>query len=331
MRRERECRTVAPRIRFRKAGATMRLLPSILLAAAALAGCGTANVRFLSTSGSPNGVLLTDGFSTGYSGYTTGSDTVNVGARAGSGEAVGFSQYRPVALRSASWLTWFGNQTVDVDLRDQIRVPITFWVLSAPFNTNQTRANNFWFAMQTTYWPERVGLLFTPTTVRDATANANRSKYLAFTCGASNANMTKIQTDIGFDAGRINVYLVDSVDGSTSRGNACQIGGPFVAIASTAGSDLLSHEIGHDLALTHIDDLTSSFDTTNVMHSASNSRAFLTEGQLFRMHLQPASAINATYGVRPGQTTRDCPRDTVSTTCPPSQKRLWADGTFPAN
>jgi len=304
---------------------------TIILLGAVLSGCGTATVRFVSTSGSPNGVLVTDGFSTNYGGYTTATDKINIGARAGMGEAVGFSQYRPAALQGVSWLTWFGDQTVDVNLHDQIRVPITFWVLSSPFNTNQTRANNFWFAMQTVYWPERVGLLFTPTTVRDATGNANRTKYLAFTCGNGNANMTKMQSDIGFDSGRINIYLVDSVDGSTSRGNACQIGGPFVAIASTAGTDLLSHEMGHDLALTHIDDLTTNFDQTNVMHSASNTRAFLTEGQLFRAHLQPASAINATYGVRPGQVTRDCPRDTVSRTCPAIQKRLWADGTFPAN
>src|SRR5262249_10526376 len=185
------------------------------------------------------------------------------------------------------------------------------------------RPNNFWLGMQTVYWPERGGLLFTPVTVRDATSNSKRTTYLAFTCGNGNANMTNIESDIGFDNGRINVYLVDSVDGSTSRGNACLIGGPFVAIASTAGTDLLSHEMGHDLALTHIDDLTKNFDQTNIMHSASNTRAFITEGQLFRMHLQPASAVNATYGVRPGQTTRDCPRDTVSRTCPAIQKRLW--------
>jgi hypothetical protein len=296
-----------------------------------LSGCGKGIVHFVSTSGSANGALVTDGFSTTYSGYTTQTDKVDVSARAGGGEVVGFSQYRPVALQSVSWLTWFGDQTVDVNLRDQIRVPITFWVLSAPFNTNQTRANNFWFAMQTVYWPERVGLLFTPVTVRDATANVNRTKYLAFTCGTGNANMSGLQNDIGFDSGRINVYLVDSVDGSTSRGNACQIGGPFVAIASTAGTDLLSHEMGHDMALTHIDDLTANFDQTNVMHSASNTRAFLTEGQLFRGHMQPASAVNAIYGARPGQTTRDCPRDTVSRTCPAIQKRLWPDGSFPPN
>jgi hypothetical protein len=309
----------------------MGRISTVILLSVILSGCGTATVHFVSTSGSPNGVLLTDGPSVNYSGYTTAGDKVNVGARSGSGEVVGFSQYRPAALQSISWMTWFGDQTVDVNLGDQIRVPISFWILSAPFATNQTRANNLWFGMQTIYWPERVGLLFTPTTIHDATANTKRGTYLAFTCGNNNANMTQIESDIGFDNGRINVYLVDSVDGSTSRGNACLIGGPFVAIASTAGTDLLSHEMGHDLALTHIDDLTTTFDQTNIMHSASSTRAFVTEGQLFRMHLEPASAINGTYNVRPGQITRDCPRDTVSRQCPAIAKRLWADGTFPTN
>src|SRR3569833_1970510 len=182
-----------------------RILTVILLGFM-LSGCGKATVHFVSTSGSPNGALITDGFGGTYRGFTTSTDTVDVGAHAGSGEVVGFSQYRPVALRSVSWMTWFSNQTVDVNLHDQIRVPITFWVLSTPFGTNQTRANNFWFGMQTVYWPERVGLLFTPTTVKDATANSKRSNYLAFTCGNSNANMTNMESDIGFDSGRINVY-----------------------------------------------------------------------------------------------------------------------------
>jgi hypothetical protein len=310
----------------------MRRFGLTVFLCSALAGCGTGNVRFLSTSGSPNGVLVTDGFSTGYSGYTTGTDSVNIGAQNGDGEAVGFSQYRPVALRTVSWFTLFGDQTIDVNLHDQVSVPMTFWVLSSPFSTNRQRADALWFGMQTTYWPERVGLLFAPSTTRDATANANRSKYLAFTCGSGNANMNNLMTDVGFDAGRINVYIVDSVDGSTSRGNACVIGGSFVAIAATSGTDLLSHEMGHDLGLEHIDDLTKSFDTTNVMHSASNARQFLTEGQLFRAHLQPGSAVNSVYNLRPGQVTRDCPRGTVSKTCPPIEKRLWADGAaWPAN
>jgi hypothetical protein len=306
-----------------------RSIIGAFLVAASVTGCGTATVHFLSTSARPNGVLLTDGFSTTYRGFTTPTDSVNVGRHFGGGEAIGFSEYRPAAHRNVLWLTLFGNQPVDIDLRDQIRVPMTFWVLTTPFSRD--RADDFWFAMQTTYWPERLGLLFTPYQVRDASTNTNAARYRAFTCGNNNANMNGLRNDIGFDAGRVNVYIVDSVDGSTSRGNACEIGGAFVAIAGTAGVDLMSHEVGHNMALTHIDDLTGNFNVTNVMHSASSSRQFLTEGQLFRAHLQPRSAINAVYGVRPGQITRDCPRNDNNRTCPAIEKRLWADGTFPAN
>jgi len=43
--------------------------------------------------------------------------------------------------------------------------------------------------------------------------------------------------------GRINVYVVNLVDGSTARGNACATGGGFVAIAAGSGAELLAHEL----------------------------------------------------------------------------------------
>ena len=70
----------------------------IIVLGAVLSGCGTATVRFVSTSGSPNGVLVTDGFSANYGGYTTATDKVNIGARAGMGEAVGVALGVTVAL-----------------------------------------------------------------------------------------------------------------------------------------------------------------------------------------------------------------------------------------
>ena len=165
----------------------------------------------------------------------------------------------------------------------------------------------------------------------DATVNPAASAWSAFTCGAGNANVAALQAAIGARPGRINVYLVSLVDGSTSRGNACIVGGGFVAIASGAGSELLAHELGHDLALEHVDDLAADFDATNIMHSASNVRRFLTEGQLFRAHLRSNSAVNLVYGARPGLAMRNCDRDTLTLDCPPIAKRLWADGAFPAN
>src|SRR4029079_8080736 len=116
------------------------------------------------------------------------------------------------------------------------------------------------------------------------------------TCGAGNANVAALQAAIGARPGRINVYLVSLVDGSTSRGNACIVGGGFAAIAAGAGAELLAHELGHDLALEHIDDLVADFNAANVMHSASNVRQFLSEGQVFRAQLRSNSALNAVYG-----------------------------------
>ena len=44
------------------------------------------------------------------------------------------------------------------------------------------------------------------------------------------------------------------------------------------GDELLSHEIGHALSLLHVNGQ-PTFNQTNVMHNASNTRQFLTEGQ----------------------------------------------------
>ena len=166
----------------------------------------------------------------------------------------------------------------------------------------------------------------------DATTNPNAATWSAFTCGAAQRERRGDQgATSAREPARINVYLVSLVDGSTSRGNACGVGGGFVAIAAGAGAELLAHELGHDFGLEHIDDLVAAFNQANVMHSASNVRQFLTEGQTFRAHLRSNSAINQVYGLRPGLPTRDCDRDTLTPLCPAIGKRLWADGALPAN
>ncbi len=208
---------------------------------------------------------------------------------------------------------------------------VTIWVVAGPFVTTQQTALTLWQTAQQIYTDERLGVHLSPVEIVDATANAKAATYAAFTCGAANVSVSSIQADIGARSGRINVYLVSLVDGSTSRGNACAIGGGFVAIAAGSGAELLSHEIGHDFGLEHIDDLTIDFNPTNVMHSASNWRQFLTEGQIFRAHLRPNSAINQVFNLRPGLPTRNCDRDTLTLDCPSIKKRLWPDGAFPAN
>ena len=295
---------------------------------------GTATIQFGAGSGAPNGALVSDGSSTAtasYQGFATATDSVDVGARSGAGEVVTFSRDRPPSVQPTLWATALGNQIVNVPFASAYEVAVTIWVVAGPYATTQQTALFLWQVAQQVYADERLGVHLSPVEIVDATANAKAASYAAFTCGAGNANVTSIGADIGARPGRVNVYLVGLVDGSTARGNACAIGGRFVAIAAGSSADLLSHEIGHIFGLEHIDDLTADFDIFNVMHSASSGRQYLTEGQIFRAHMRTNSAINQIFNLRPGLPTRDCDRDTPALNCPLIKKRLWADGAFSAN
>jgi hypothetical protein len=262
-------------------------------------------------------------------GFVSASSVINVGVnwqRSGTNEVVAFTNRRPVALRQVpDWR--IGSVTVRVSYAGEIAIPVKVWIVKGPFDQQLQKAIDAALTTSAIWISERMGVRFAPFEIVDATANPNASNYFNFTC----AKQAGIESDIGKSAGRINIYYVDNVDGGTGRGQACNIGSDFVAMGKNTGDELLSHELGHDMALTHIDDLTTNFDQTNIMHSASNTREFITEGQVYRAHLEPGSALNFLYNARPGQPTRTCPRDTFSDTCPRIERRLWADGAFPTN
>lgn len=307
----------------RLAIAALAILPLLL-------GCAD-KVRFANTSSQPNGILV-DGLNSGINAndktFVSTNLEINVGAFNGSAannEVIGFTTRRPVAIVTPVGWSSFA-ELVDVVFTNEIVIPVKVWIVKGPFTTQRDKAIDACITTSSIWDSERMGVRFGLFEIVDATSDPDAPNYFAFDC----SKRAGIQSDIGQTSGRINIYYVDTVDGGTGRGQACVIGSDFVAMGSNTGDELLSHELGHDFALTHIDSL-SDFDQTNIMHSASNTRQFVTEAQLFRSHLTSNSALNFLYGARPGQPTRDCGRDEDTHLCPRINKRIWADGTFPAN
>ncbi len=290
------------------------------------------SVQLTNNSTSENGLLVDGRDGTGnfndkkFISAAATIDVVSIDASAASNEVIAFTNHRPPAIvQNVPWTSSF--EQIAVPYANKMKLAVKVWILHGPFNTTKTTAINACITTSNIWNSERMGLDFSTFEIIDATGDAQAATYLDFTC----TQQAGIKTDIGFTAGRINIYYVRTVDGGADRGQACQIGSDFVAMASGSGSELMSHELGHCFSLQHVDG-DSNFDQTNIMHPASNTRQFVTEGQLFRAHLRTNSAINFVYAARPALPTRDCAHSNLSSdACPAIQKRIWADGTFPAN
>ena len=288
-----------------------------------------AKVKLTNTSGNENGLLVDGQFSSGFKNdktYTSSSTSRRVGkVKAGThNEVIAFTNRRPVAIKENAGWTSSSFDRVIFSLDNEIGLHAKVWIVKRPYNTQRQKAIDACITTAAIWRDERMGLRFSNFEIVDATGDSNASTYFNFNCSKKSG----IETDIGKTNGIINIYYVDRVDGGTGRGQACNIGSDFVAMASNTGDELLSHELGHDFALTHIDTV-ADYDQTNVMHSASNTRQYLTEGQTFRAHVLATSAINdpGIYNARPGKPTRNCPQSTSNTECVQNNKRIWADGT----
>lgn len=313
-----------------------RFILGVLASVALLCGgCGGDRVLVGGGDGADIGVLV-DGTAAGTAhndDRATGPNGPAIGVGpfdSGSGEVIAYTVGHAPTLKTG--ITWTGaDDAVNFNFDPKFRVRFKIWIVKGPFSDGQSKAVNACIRTSQIWRDERQGTSFSAFDITDATGNAKAGNYLAFTCDKG-ANM---KNDIGFDTNAVNVYWVDTVDfgtgAATSNGVWCP--GPRVVVMGWNTMDhLFSHEIGHSFTLEHVNDLTTFFDTTNVMHNASNFRAFLTEGQTFRAVVNGGSVVN-TLGGRTG-TTRSCGNTTTTTdaACPAVQQRIWADGaSWPPN
>lgn len=243
-------------------------------------------------------------------------------------EVLSFAATRAPTQHSTQWTAM--QDTFSDSMTNTLRVPITVWILTAPgtFAAQAGQALSTVIQAGALFDQERLGLDFNQIDLRDETNNANRGRFLNVT------DLNALEAQIGHINGRFNVYWVQAANGGTGNGIGEVAHGDSVAVGFNAAPGLLAHELGHNLALDHIDG-DVRFDGTNVMMSAGGTRLFITEGQDYRAHIRSISAIRSTqvYGLRSTMPIIDtCDINSTTRNCPKADKRIWADGaTWPAN
>lgn len=264
-------------------------------------------------------------------------------------EIIAFTNNRRPEFVSVSW-RW-GEDINAVNFKEPLGIPITIWIVTGPPATaqlssfDQQRIQALEAVVRTTsiWGQERGGFRFADIRIIDATNDPQAGNRAAVPNNSSEANTFKpLRDEIGFESGRLNVYWVNTVGGTGGAGSGVSNFGAQIAMGQQTGDELLVHEIGHALSLRHPNttdpgdfnppEVRAKFNGTNIMHNASSVRAFITEGQTVRMHWNPSSIVwtlapdVGQFSPRP-----ECLHLEQSGACPVIYRRIWADGTFPAD
>ncbi len=270
-------------------------------------------------------------------GASTGSLLINVGNVSGASapnrnEVIAFGRRRAPTRTDTPWTD--DGDSFDAALGNQLQLPVTVWIVQGPFSEQRDHAIEACIRTAAIWDDERVGVRFSAFDIKNATNDPDIDGDILDSVGGDNRNWDDFSDEIGFDEGRINIYWINTVDGSSGMGWS-DFGGRIVMGKNTVDT-LLAHELGHAFSLRHPINCnngpTADFDDSNVMwQCVSTEREFFTEGQVFRIHFNDESSVNALYNARAGEPTVDCIGSVANAECPDQLRRLWADGAFPAN
>ena len=301
-------------------------------------------VTFVNKSvGDTTGILVDGSLNSNYvndKSYLTISNSINIGnftkanGNNKSNEIMAFSKDRPMEIYTpAPWTA--GANNVTIPFANKILIPVTIWILYGSFDSVCIKLTSNLLTASTSYKSEKTGIDFSTVIFKDATNNPKAPNYYIPSSGNANTVFTSLKNDIGFTTGQLNVYVTNKItlpDGTWTNAGFASPSYGMIMLASQPHPTLLLHEIGHTFSLGHITGLTD-FDWTNSMTQQIRPwSSLLTEGQVVRMHLNPSSIINSVYNARPNKLQRSCTTtNTASNSCPALNKRIWADGTFPAN
>ena len=142
-----------------------------------------------------------------------------------------------------------------------------------------------------------------PATVTDVTTDPKAPSLAKASC----ADVAKLQ-GIDFTPGHLNVYYVKEItEANFPRGKVCSGNPAIVLVKLEAPIEILAHEIGHVLTLSHSNDpnvpaeMISNMGPANLMMSEGNERDRITTGQCFRCNLNAASGVQSSnFGSRAG-------------------------------
>ena len=183
----------------------------------------------------------------------TGEISINVGSLTSASspnrnEAIAFGEDRATVRVNTNWTDSTGDE-FPVTLGNRLSLPVTVWIVQGPFDSQRDHAIDACIETASIWDDERMGIRFSNFQIRDATNDPDIDDAILNSVGGDARNWDDFSDDIGFDPGRINIYWINTVNGSTTTGWSDF--GARIVMGQNTGDELLVHEIGHAFSLRH--------------------------------------------------------------------------------